>query len=46
MLPLIRHTSSRKHMGDFVNPRWLKFSAIAVALLLIGLNLALLLRLT
>lgn len=45
MLPLIRYTSSRKHMGDFVNPRWLKLSAIAVALLLIGLNLALLLRL-
>lgn len=45
MLPLIRYTSSRRHMGDFANPRWLKLSAFAIALLLVGMNVAMLLRL-
>jgi manganese transport protein len=45
VLPLIRYTSSRRQMGAFVNPRWLKLSASAVALLLIAMNLMMLFRL-
>jgi manganese transport protein len=44
VVPLVRYTSQRRIMGSFVNPRWLMTAAIIVAALLIGLNLAMLVR--
>jgi manganese transport protein len=44
VVPLVRYTSQRRIMGAFVNPRWLMAAAILVAALLIGLNLAMLVR--
>jgi len=37
-IPLIHFTSDRRKMGDFVNPRWVKLVAWAVALIIVGLN--------
>jgi manganese transport protein len=38
VVPLIMFTSDRRLMGEFVNPRWLKVLACAVATIIIGLN--------
>ena len=38
VIPLVLFTSSRKTMGEFVNPRWLKVAAWSVAILIAGLN--------
>ncbi|QDL12058.1 divalent metal cation transporter [Brasilonema octagenarum UFV-E1] len=38
VIPLVIFTSDRRLMGEFVNPRWLKIMAWAVAVLLVGLN--------
>ena len=42
VIPLVQFTSDRTRMGEFVNPRWLKFAAWVVAALIVGLNLKLL----
>ena len=42
VVPLIQFTSSRKLMGEFVNPFAVKVLAWGVAVLIIGLNLWLL----
>ncbi|HWZ29378.1 MAG TPA: Nramp family divalent metal transporter [Gemmatimonadales bacterium] len=36
--PLIRFTSDRAKMGEFVNPPWLKFLAYTAGVLIFGLN--------
>jgi manganese transport protein len=36
--PLMRFTSSRAKMGEFVNPLWLKLAGWGVTVLIIGLN--------
>ncbi|HVS52753.1 MAG TPA: Nramp family divalent metal transporter [Opitutaceae bacterium] len=41
--PLMRFTSERAKMGEFVNPRWIKILGWTTTLLIIGLNLKLLL---
>jgi manganese transport protein len=38
VIPLIMFTSDRRLMGEFVNPRWLKILAYAVATVIVGLN--------
>lgn len=38
VIPLIMFTSDRQLMGEFVNPRWLKVLAWAVATVIVGLN--------
>jgi manganese transport protein len=38
VLPLIRFTNDPRRMGAFVNPRWLRRLALAVAALLVGLS--------
>ena len=38
VVPLVMFTSSRKHMGEFVNGPWLKGTAWGVAVLIAGLN--------
>ncbi|MDX2239862.1 MAG: Nramp family divalent metal transporter [Leptolyngbyaceae cyanobacterium bins.302] len=38
VIPLIMFTSDRRLMGEFVNPRWLKVLAWAVATIIVGLN--------
>jgi manganese transport protein len=38
VFPLVRFTSDRGKMGEFVNPLWLKLLAYAVAVLIAGLN--------
>ncbi len=38
VIPLIMFTSDRRLMGEFVNPRWLKVLAYAVAMMIVGLN--------
>nr|MCU0552201.1 divalent metal cation transporter [Leptolyngbya sp. Prado105] len=38
VIPLVMFTSDRRLMGEFVNPRWLKIVAWAVAILIAGLN--------
>ncbi len=38
VIPLVMFTSDRRLMGEFVNPRWLKVIAYAVATLIVGLN--------
>ena len=45
MVPLIRYTSSRRHMGAYANPRWMAWTACVIAALLIGMTVMLLLRL-
>lgn len=42
VVPLVRFTSDRRLMGAFVNPAWVKATAWAVSLAIIGLNLTLL----
>jgi manganese transport protein len=44
VIPLVMFTSDRKLMGEFVNPRWLKVTAWAVAILIAGLNAWLLIQ--
>ncbi len=38
VIPLIMFTSDRRIMGEFVNPRWLKIVASAVAVIIASLN--------
>ncbi|MBM0743044.1 Nramp family divalent metal transporter [Phormidium sp. CLA17] len=38
VIPLVMFTSDRRLMGEFVNPRWLKVSAGAVATIIVCLN--------
>ena len=38
VIPLIIFTSDRRLMGEFVNPRWLKVVASAVAVIIVSLN--------
>ncbi len=42
VVPLVQFTSDRAKMGNFVNPRWLKWLAWALAALIIALNVKLL----
>lgn len=44
VIPLVMFTSDRRLMGEFVNPRWLKILAIAVSIIIVGLNAWLLLQ--
>jgi manganese transport protein len=44
--PLMRFTSERAKMGEFVNPWWIKLLGWSTTLLIIGLNLKLLLDIT
>jgi manganese transport protein len=43
VFPLVKFTSDRTKMGDFVNPRWLKILSWLVAWMILGLNAYLLL---
>ena len=38
IVPLIRFTSSRRIMGEFISPRWLRNLAYAAAAMIVGLN--------
>ena len=42
--PLMRFTSERAKMGEFVNPRWIKIVGWSITLLIIALNVKLLLE--
>ena len=44
VIPLVMFTSDRRLMGEFVNPRWLQMLAGAVATIIVGLNLWLLVQ--
>ena len=44
VFPLVRFTSDRAKMGEFVNPLWLKVLAYAVAFAIAALNAWLLLQ--
>ena len=44
VIPLIMFTSDRRLMGEFVNPRWLKVLASAVAVIIVSLNVWLLVQ--
>ena len=44
VFPLVRFTSEKAKMGEFVNPAWLKVLAYGVAVLIAGLNVLLLVR--
>ncbi len=44
VIPLVMFTSSRRLMGDFVNPFWLKILSWIVTLIIVGLNVWLLLQ--
>jgi manganese transport protein len=44
VFPLVSFTSDKLKMGEFVNPTWLKFLAYAVAVIIAGLNIWLLLQ--
>jgi manganese transport protein len=44
VFPLVKFTSERMKMGDFVNPGWLKVLAYAVAVLIASLNVWLLVQ--
>jgi len=44
VFPLVRFTSDRLKMGEFVNPFWLKALAYAVALAIAGFNVWLLVQ--
>ena len=44
VFPLVRFTSDRVKMGEFVNPRWLVALAYLVALLIAAFNAWLLVR--
>jgi manganese transport protein len=41
VLPLVKFTSDRERMGEFTNPLWVVVAAIAVAVLILGLNVLL-----
>jgi manganese transport protein len=41
IIPLVQFTSDRVRMGDFVNPRWVRFLAWTTAILIVGLNVRL-----
>jgi manganese transport protein len=38
VIPLVMFTNDRRLMGEFVNPRWLKVLAGAIATVIVGLN--------
>ena len=42
VIPLILFTSDRRKMGEFANPRWMKITAWAVAIVIVTLNAKLL----
>jgi manganese transport protein len=42
VIPLVMFTSDRRLMGEFVNPRWLRVLAYALATIIVGLNVWLL----
>jgi manganese transport protein len=42
VIPLVRFTSDRAKMGEFVNPVWLKYFAWTIAAVIVALNLKLL----
>jgi manganese transport protein len=44
VFPLVAFTSDKLKMGELVNPAWLKVLAYAVALIIAGLNIWLLLQ--
>lgn len=44
VIPLVMFTSDRRLMGEFVNPTWLKLLAGAVAAVIVGLNVWLLVQ--
>jgi manganese transport protein len=44
VFPLVQFTSERAKMGEFVNPRWLKWLAYTVAYFIAGLNVWLLVQ--
>ena len=44
VFPLVMFTSNRRLMGEFVNPLWMKLLAWAVAIIIAGLNIWLLLQ--
>jgi manganese transport protein len=44
VFPLVAFTSDKLKMGELVNPAWLKALAYAVALVIAGLNIWLLLQ--
>ncbi|MGK2961796.1 MAG: Nramp family divalent metal transporter [Gemmatimonadaceae bacterium] len=44
VFPLVKFTSEKVKMGEFVNPRWLKILAYVVASIIAGLNIWLLLQ--
>lgn len=44
VIPLVMFTSDRRLMGEFVNPPWLKILAEAVATVIVGLNVWLLVQ--
>jgi manganese transport protein len=44
VFPLVSFTSDKLKMGEFVNPVWLKFLAYAVAIVIAGLNIWLLVQ--
>ena len=44
VFPLVRFTSEKAKMGEFVNARWLKWLAYGVANLIAGLNVWLLIQ--
>ncbi len=41
VIPLVRMTSDRARMGEFVNPLWLKIAAWSISATIVSLNLAL-----
>jgi manganese transport protein len=44
VVPLVRFTSSKQKMGQFVNPMWLNILAWSIAVIIMGLNSYLLFR--
>jgi len=42
VVPLVRLTSDRIGMGEFVNPLWLKIAAWSISAVIVGLNITLL----
>jgi manganese transport protein len=44
VIPLVMFTSDRRIMGEFVNPRWLKIVSWAIAVIIAGLNIGLLIQ--
>jgi manganese transport protein len=44
VFPLVKFTSEGSKMGEFVNPRWLKWLSYAVAYFIAGLNVVLLVQ--